>query len=37
MTEVELYEITAANLEVAAAFMSNYATHSKGMKNHPIS
>lgn len=27
MTEIELAEISAANLEVFAAFMSNYATH----------
>ena len=27
MTEVEIAEITAANLEVIAAFSSNYATH----------
>ena len=27
MTEIEVAEITAANLEVLAAFMSNYATH----------
>jgi hypothetical protein len=27
MTEVELYEVTASQLEVVAAFMSNYATH----------
>ncbi len=27
MSEVEILEITAANLEVVAAFMSNYATH----------
>jgi hypothetical protein len=27
MTEVEMLDLTASNLEVAAAFMSNYATH----------
>ena len=27
MTEVEMLELTASNLEVAAAFMNNYATH----------
>jgi len=27
MTEVELYTVTAAQLEVVAAFMGNYATH----------
>ena len=27
MSEVEILDITAANLEVVAAFMSNYATH----------